>query len=303
MSCEFISKHNNPCSNIKLDGSNYCHNPNHYDDKAIFSNILENIKRNFVKSRTPLSDFSFYDVTADGACLYRCIVNGLFTYSGKNLAKLCQLFINNQYFPLSIDKSSFIGEYLELSSNFEADCFNLPEEIETELAECLQKMVVSFVKNNKDLLILEKYPKYIEIMPDYTIENIIQDTHEVTLEEYLKNYEKFAGEDDFEYIEKTCTSKGRNKRQYTKRVKKYIDDRWGGIPELLVTSYLFNIGMNIYIPQIFDERLYRQKTIQKINKRNDVFLYLIDTIDITSTFKINLLLTQKAGSPHYIYLQ
>lgn len=302
MSCEFISKHNKPCSHAKIEGSDYCHNPNHYEDKEMFSNLFQEIKRNFLKSRIPLNEFSFYDVTADGACLYRCIVNGLFTYSSKNLTRLCQLFINNDYFPSTIDKSTFIGDYLELSDNFEADCFNLPEEIENELAECLQKMVVNFVKRNNDLLILEKYPKYLEIMPDYTIKNIIEDTHEISLDEYLSNYEKFAGDDDFEYVEKKFISKSK-KKEYTKKVKKSIDDRWGGIPELLVTSFMFNIGANIYIPQVFDERMCRQKTIQRINKRNDVYLYLIDTVDVVSSFKINLLLTQKSGASHYIYLQ
>ena len=302
MSCEYISKQNKPCPHIKLEGTDYCHNESHHENKIIFSNILEKIKRDFTKSRIPLSKFKYHNVTPDGACLYRCMVNGLFTYSGNSLEKMCQLFINNEYFPTDIDKTSFIKEYLELSDNFEHENTYLPEEMETELAEILQKIVVLYVRKNKDNLILEKYPKYIEIIPDYSITNIIEDTHEITIDEYLKNYEKFAGDDDFEYIEKTIKPKNKRRKEYTKKVKKDIDDRWGGIPEIIVTSFIFNIGINIYIPQIFDERYAKTKTIKSLNSKNEIFLYLIDSIDTINPNKINLLLGQIKRSPHYIYL-
>ena len=76
----------------------------------------------------------------------------------------------------------------------------------------LLKKCAKWIKDNKD--------KFIEEYCD-TIENIVLDVHN------LNDFE--------EYIE-----------IYSKNNNLLLHDRWGGIPELIALSYLYNICINVY---------------------------------------------------------
>ena len=76
--CIFVDKRGKSCNNSKINFSNYCHIQSHYPTKDEYQlKINQNIDL-FKSERIPIKSFDILEVSSDGACLFRCLSNGLF---------------------------------------------------------------------------------------------------------------------------------------------------------------------------------------------------------------------------------
>jgi hypothetical protein len=82
----------------------------------------------------------------------------------------------------------------------------------------------------------------------------------MSLSEYLKTYKIWAGEEDFIMKDDEMVE---------------IKERWGGTPELLVFAILFNLTINIYLPQLYKN----EKVIDTANLDENTFLLKIDVVN------------------------
>ena len=144
----------------------------------------------------------------------------------KNYSLLRSLYINkdNKYFidifnnvDINVTDSFLIGTKEEL--------------IETEFAKQIQESIRQWVLNNKSDILLFEY---------------IQNTHNLSVNEYIALFTIFADEPDELTIETNEVHKrGRNKGK-NKTEKIFIQDRWGGLSELYIFSKMFKINVSVY---------------------------------------------------------
>ena len=86
----------------------------------------------------------------------------------------------------------------------------------------IQSKAVKWVIDNK-----EKYLKSFFS----TMEEIVLDNHQIdNFEEYIERYKTYSGKDNLDV------------------------DRWGGIPELIALSEIYNIDINVYGIQSYDKK-------------------------------------------------
>lgn len=97
MTCQFKN-----CPRRVIENSNYCHLLSHHPDSKTYFQIQNALKSKFELSTLDLDNFTIYDVKADGACLYRCMVLALFgteldesqeTYMASNLQNIIRKWI------------------------------------------------------------------------------------------------------------------------------------------------------------------------------------------------------------------
>ena len=191
-------------------------------------------------------------------------------------------------------RDSFLEEYEEIIDNF-TNFERIPEEIETELAIYIQKLSRIYIIKNR-ITYFGNIPEYKEIFPDMTIEQFVEDTHDISFEEYELLYDKFAGFNDYEY--ESVKVKLKSGKEIIKK-KVFIQDRWGGIPEILAICNLFEIGVNIYLPQKLDDRTFNIKTMQSWKDNSKIYIKLMQSINHDSNKYINLLLIEKRDGSHY----
>lgn len=138
----------------------------------------------------------------------------------------------------------------------------------------IQAKAVNWIIKNKDLY-----------LPDFnlTMEEFVLYTHNFdTFEEYIENYKVYSGNNSI-----NTTS-----------------NRWGGTPELIALSYIYNINVNIYTGKSFDKN--RNKIIKGTiiyNKPRKDFRYklLLNTNNnnnIDETFDI-LYTSYKNNTSHF----
>ena len=271
--CEFVYKNGRKCKNKKLNNSNYCHILGHNPSEEYYENIRTKIITEFKLDKIPLKNFTIHYVLKDGACLYRSIVNGLFHFNKRSTESLKEQFESN----ICFDK---IDSIFFKNINFNEKHNILPDNIETIFSILLQKLCIIFVKNNRGLNIISKLPILSEINPNMMIEDIIRDIHNLSIDNYLELYEVFSGDDNNSDI-----------------------DIWGGLPEILIVSFLFNININVYTPFRFDERTLKTTCPKSWKNDNNIFLKNINSVGDNKDFKINLIFTESRDGPHYDFLE
>lgn len=252
----------------------------------------------FENDRFPISDFDLYEVKADGACLYRSLSNAIFYYSKHQISILKRKFIDSGYF-YPEDYGNFLDDYDGLEDCFMEDEFSLNDELEEAIAMGIQRIILNFVRENGKLNVIRNLNR--DALPDESIllEDLIFICHEIPIETYLKNYLQFAGDDDF-VVNEIVDEVGEKKEEMIE-----VKNRWGGTPEIVIFSLLFNFNINVFVPQ----KLIK-KTNQIINlfsvpqNKNDIFVKKIDSIKsfVPNAPTINLLLRPTKGSSHYDYL-
>lgn len=220
-------------------------------------------------------DITIVDVDGDGACLYRCMVN--FLVKNYNLFKI-YLLNKNEYFDKFFDKIdiSIVNSFLEGSKN---------ELIETEMAKKIQQLIRSWVIANQD---------------DALLPDLIRLSHELSIKEYIDLFTIFAGDSDYIIVEiDEVYKKGKNKGK-KKTEKIYIQDRWGGFPELYIFSRMFDIDVSIYTLKKFckSKKTHIPCTIRS---KNALFCKLnsFDNNNIHIRLNLLLLLCPKNAAPHY----
>jgi len=277
MSCHFVFKNGKQCTNNKLDYSNFCHLLAHHPSQEEYDFCYELNLNNFTNERELASNYTVIDVEGDGACLFRCLSNCIFINSSRDLNLVIEKFEETGCF----DYPNFLDDFIEIADCFTADDYVLDNDLEEQIARGIQSMILNYVRKNAKM----------KVMMDMSLEDLIQLCHEINIEDYLNNYSRFAGDNDF-VIEQV---EGKDK-------KIPIDDRWGGIPELKVFCLLFNFNISIYVPQEFNQKNMKADNVTKIDE--DTYLKLIEKIesnqDNPKEFKL-LLRYYKKGS-HYDYI-
>jgi len=105
-------------------------------------------------------------------------------------------------------------------------------------SKVIQSKAVKWIIENKDLFLNSFYS---------TVEDLVINNHNLdNFDEYIERYKTYSGKEHLK------------------------EDRWGGIPELIALSNIYNIDINIYSIQSFDKK--RNKIIKgrivnnKLNK-------------------------------------
>jgi len=209
----------------------------------------------FKKERISLEEFEVHEVEGDGGCLFRCLANGLFHSFGQDLQE-----IKKRFKLIKGYRKNFLENYLEIRDCLMADDYVLDDEIEEEIAKEIQYLIVKFIKRHPEIKVSKFLPSYQDVLEEDTLKNLIKICHEMSLKEYLETYQIWAGEEDVilkndEFIE--------------------ITERWGGTPELLVFSILFNLTINIYLPQIFKNN----KIVDTYELNEKTYLLKIDVVN------------------------
>jgi hypothetical protein len=305
--CEYTNKNGTICGRSCLPNSSRCHLKTHYDTEIEYKFAISQQIVEFQRSRITSTQFSPSNVEPDGACLFRSMANALFNISGNDLETLFKLIEKSKYYQMlpSEIKDGFLKDYCEIFECYsDPDAF-LDQDIETEIAMILQKMVVKYAITNSQVDVSSRMEGLAEIFgPMCSLEMFIENTHEISLDEYITLYDKFAGEDDFYLEEKSVTiQKGRRKgRQLTKKVKVDIQERWGGLPELLMYADMFDLSFSVYIPQRLDQRSMKPVIAKKVCE--NTYYYLVQQINMLSAGNIvNLSLKEVKEGPHYEFLK
>lgn len=163
--CKFIFKNNKNCNNKIIENSDFCHIKSHHNDLQIYNNIINYLKFQFEFSTLSLNNFIFYDVTADGACAYRCM--------GRLLSEIKDFTIT--------DDSDYMDELKRLLT------FVMNDNIETKVANLLQQIIREWIMVNRN--------KYIENLNCF-LKNFVTLCHELSdIYDYNNLYKIFAGDD------------------------------------------------------------------------------------------------------------
>ena len=305
--CSFVDKKGTICGRNNLTGSEHCHLKSHYDTEIEYKMAISNVMEEFKEGRIPANQFLQSNVEADGACLFRSVANAIFHICGNDLETLFERFEASEYYQMlpKAVKDGFLLEYRKLFENFSDPDEFLDDEIETEVAIILQKMAVRYTLAKSSVDVTETMEGIGDIFgPSCTLQTFIETTHEITLDEYVSLYEKFAGEDDFYLKEKEVVIRRGHKRgkQVVKKVKVDIQERWGGLPELLMYAEMFDISFNVYIPQRLDIRTMKPVIAKKVCE--NTFYYLVQQINQNKgTNVVNLSLKEVKEGPHYEFLR
>ena len=136
----------------------------------------------------------------------------------------------------------------------------------------IQSKAVNWIIENKDL--------YLHNF-NLSIENYVLYTHQLdTFEEYIENYKIYSG----------------------KITNKTNCDRWGGIPELIALSYIYEVNINIYTGKSYDKHKNKiiKGTILNGKPRKDFrYKLLLNTARNEFDKTYNILYTQTGKNSHF----
>jgi hypothetical protein len=133
----------------------------------------------------------------------------------------------------------------------------------------IQSKAVKWVIDNKE--------KYLNSFFS-TMEEIVLDNHQIdNFEEYIERYKTYSGKDNLDV------------------------DRWGGIPELIALSEIYNIDINVYGIQSYDKKKSKiikgRITNNKLNKSTRFKLLYATRQEYD--YCINILWTSKNNIEHF----
>ena len=160
--------------------------------------------------------FIIKDVKNDNSCLYRSLANTIHQRKKDN---------------------NIVDFVSEIDTDEEILC--IESEIQETLARELQEISYKWVINNL-------YMEYPDL--GITIEEMIMNCHEMSVEEYINNYKFFAGDIIVKKI-----------KNGNKTITEFVPNRWGSLLELYCISNYYKIQICIYISQKYDIK--REKII------------------------------------------
>ena len=221
---------------------------------------LSNKHIEFINSTFDSTNFTVNDVADDNACMYRSLANYIYYATPHNSIQLLKKFKD-------WGKIKNIEEVLNNYGYFSDE--------QDELARFIQKLIVRFIKLNPT-----------KILKEYTmsIENLIPMFHDITFNEYLDEYEKFAGDE---------------------RVIKDEYDRWGSLLELNIISEIIGCPIIIFNSQKFDSKTDKITNGKIINSKphKDVRFRIMQIINkqlLSTTFPIFLIWKKYNNNGHFM---
>ena len=159
------------------------------------------------------------DVENDNACFYRSIANGL--YYGSPYKSIKHI--------LSMKNWGKVKNIEEVSN-----AYGKISDKQSSLARELQKKILMFVKNNKNLI--------VPILGDILLKDAIMMIHGLTWEEYVSYYEIYAGDID------------PNLLKLEEDTELLYIDRWGSILEQWITSKILQVSIIVFNSQKWDNK-------------------------------------------------
>lgn len=228
----------------------------------------------FIETTVDLNKYKIFDVAKDGACLYRCMSR--FIYD--NYTKLQDIIERNEM--------RGISDIMEKEKDEEYTW-----ELETAVSRELQKMLVKWLECNETYYVEEQ---------NCNISELIQYCHEMTMEQYLELYKRFAGEDDFILIDTGNQYKRGKKRGQPKYDKLNIPTRWGALPEELAFCKLFDVCISIYTLRKYDCKT--EKIVKTTSFNESPRFSLLATIGEGGYINADFLLLEEKAN-HYMYLR
>ena len=268
--CNYISKQGNHCKHIAINGYVNCHLKSHWEKG--FESMASKKNVDFAKERTLVNTDNIEEVEADGACLFRSLSRGLFYACGRDLERLHKMFESTGYMP-----DRFLADYMDIAECFMSDDYVLDTDMEEQISRGLQKVILQFIKDNA----------LLNVGDSITLAMLIEMCHEMSFEEYVSNYERYAGDEDFIL--------GENKEKIE------LEDRWGGAPEIIVFTRLFEMSVEVFVPQKLGVK-YQPVPILKILRNTNIFLKKIDKYSSYPEC-IKLLLRNLKNGAHYDYIK
>lgn len=261
MQCQHLSKRNKICKNEVIGKTAYCHLKSHHPCANTFEITKEKLLEQFKHSYEDPSNFDVHDVEGDGACLYRSLSQALF----KRLDILLDHPLYDEIFEIVKDDKG---------------CDYLSEHIETEMAVFLQKTLKDWLYNNQNNTMKQL---------GCTVKDLVETTHEMSMEIYRIIFGIFAGNPDYVMVQKDGVHSVKN-----------IPSRWGGCPEQYAFTNIFGFSVKIYDLITMDRRKF---TIKTANFRHKIKrLRLLQSFAGNSEETVNLYYTEIRGMPHYMYL-
>jgi len=176
---------------------------------------------NFQNKTLSTSLFKVEDVTPDNGCFYRSIANSLNSQS------------NN---PFDLKELKFVKK--KENEFYNHTDFGLKGTKQTELAKKLQEESRLWLIKNKNNI-------YKEL--GITYKDLIENVHNLDIDEYEKFYKFWSGDAVFQYVAFGIYKSGKNKGQ-PKLKKVYFPDRWGGIPEIIALSNILELPIIVFRP-------------------------------------------------------
>jgi len=325
--CNHNGRNNIKCQNLRLGDTMFCYLKSHHPDATVYQKTVDKQYQNYLANTIDHSNFSIQDVVGDGACLYRCFVVHLL-YNLSSLKEVDKAFYDdllnnlNEFFRLKLlDPSIQVESWdentykIHIKDLIEQRMIEVNYLFINKLAKMMQSLLKKWLVAHKDL--------NIEDLGGFTIEDLIQNCHDINVEQYNYLYEIFAGENDFVYVknddaasESTSTSTttsatteeiGVEVEDENGQYKKlYIPDRWGSTSEIYAFSGVFNSRINIYVIKRFDKKLAEMTDGKKLVNSARIKLYQrveLRTSENTFAKELNLLLVEKKGFSHYQYLE
>ena len=219
-----------------------------------------------MQSKDSFTNLSIIDVENDGACLFHCMAFYIYTTQHQKM--------------LTAELEKLVPEY----SNEELD-----PEIHREISRYLQNLIKVWLVENCHTPVPDN--------PTMNFADLLMAVHGQDVNEYSAHYSKFAGEENYEIKEIPSKSK---KSKKIKKKKVWIVERWGGAPEIIAFSEIFQCPVTIYVFQ--RKSKYTHKFITTNNQKNGSKPHIWATYGKSYNNEgANFLLLHKKDA-HYQYL-
>ena len=195
---------------------------------------MELLKRQFMVNTIEPCLFQIEDVNTNNACLYKSLANCL------------------HYRSVDLDSLPTLNENDKTNENSYKDVFEDQEwgydgEKQEQFARIIQDKSYQWLLENKD--------DYYNTELGMSYADLIEDTHNLTMSEYEDLYSNYAG--DKIKIPMSTNKLDSDGNEIVKMV--FMENRWGGSPELMAISKICKMPIIIYGSQKFCN--YRNKII------------------------------------------
>ena len=184
----------------------------------------------FIFNTIDVDLFQIEDVNNDNACYYRSVANCLnYNTPSENIE---DIKMNLNYGSKKIIKEILFDKNWGYSGD-----------LQDVLAKYLQETIYNWIIKNKHMK-LEEY--------NTDIQTLVELTHNISIETYSDIYKYFAGDNIIDYYDTGKIYKS-GKKKGKVIIKKYtIHERWGGLPEQIAISEIYNIPIIIISSQKYD---------------------------------------------------
>lgn len=242
---------------------------------------------NFKKTRLYPDLFQIEDVEGDNACFYRSTANCLGQRTNKDTVD--EIMTS---FDFSRERDGGWQQF------YNHNDWGYSGEIQEMIARNLQEIAYQWVQDNPDRVLEWKFSDDSTNSDAHdnplviNVKTLISLTHDIDYDEYIENYQHFAGDVVVQEV---------GKEVYL------IPERWGGFVEQVALSHLFEIPIVVLIAQRYDERINKIVTGRiSLNKAYKGVMFKTFQISgkeyLNKNSPIYLLWKKTKSGPHYMAL-